>query len=117
MARKKPTPFSTTGFGRVHEKAGTPADVQDYLQKEGLAPTETTPTGRRSRRTRSRGVRRKGKKAFKSRSFRLSHEADEKLEWLAKHYDTYLVGVIELVLHNEWDRVRRKLRRRASKKS
>lgn len=117
MARKKTTPFSTTGFARVHEKAGTPPDVQDFLQKEGLAAAETTPTRRRSRRSSRSGVRRKGRKPFKSRSFRLSLEADEKLEWLAKHYETYLVGVIELALHNEWNRVRQRLRRKNSKKS
>ncbi len=124
MARKKPSPFSTTGFARVHEKAGTPDDVKEFLNDAGLSATETKPKSRRSRRSskssRSKsarsGVRTKGRTPFKSRSFRLPLEIDDILVQLASYYNTYLVGAIEIALRNEFERVRRE-QRRASKKS
>jgi hypothetical protein len=55
--------------------------------------------------------RSKGKRPLKSRHFRLPQEIDEKLEFLADHYDSTLVYVVCKAVQEEWLRVMRQQRR------
>lgn len=48
------------------------------------------------------------RKATRSRSFRISLEADRQLRELADYYNAYFVGVVELAIRKEWERVRRR---------
>lgn len=55
--------------------------------------------------------RSKRKRQLKSRHFRLPAEIDEKLEYLAEHYETTLVYIICKAVQEEWLRTMRQQRR------
>lgn len=137
---KKSSEFSEKGFGRAYDQAGTSSEVEDFLKEQGLleddqpsgrsrrsskkstarkkttkrsSAKKKTATRSRKKKTKTKAptLRRRGRRAFKGRHFRLPLETDDQLQFLVRHYDCYMLDVIKLAIHNEWLRVTRELRK------
>ncbi|MCA9720069.1 MAG: hypothetical protein H6713_41670 [Myxococcales bacterium] len=135
-----PDDWATNGFERSHDQSGTAEDVEDFLKKEGFLDDEEPRQSRRgakkqakstakkkSKKSRSRKatsqkrgrsttpkaptMRKKGRRPFKGRHFRLPLETDDQLQFLTRHYECYMLDVVKLAIHNEWMRVTRERRR------
>ena len=115
------------GFSPAWNPTGLAPDAEKELAARGLIPKQPAKASARKRpataaakapaSTSARDLeaelpsRSKRKRQLKSRHFRLPAEIDEKLEYLAEHYETTLVYIICKAVQEEWLRTMRQQRR------
>jgi predicted transcriptional regulator len=114
------------GFSPAWNPNGLAPEAEKELAARGLIPKPAKTSARKRSATAAAKApastsardleaelpsRSKRKRQLKSRHFRLPAEIDEKLEYLADHYETTLVYIICKAVQEEWLRTMRQQRR------
>jgi len=115
------------GFSGAWNPSGLAPDAEKELAARNLIPKSAKTGGRKKPASTTKAKapastsprdleaelpsRAKRKRQLKSRHFRFPAEIDEKLEYLAEHYETTLVYVVCKAVQEEWLRAMRQQRR------
>ncbi len=142
MSKTKPAPYDANGFEGAHQARGLSEKARERLASKGLiaktpqkaerttAPRRKASSGDRPVKGSSEagtgpvkgpsetaaGLPRRSRKArsLRARHFRLPIEIDDKLQDLTETYDSTMVWVICKLIHEDWVRTRRAMRRSTS---